>query len=32
MEATYDWQVGGVVIRLEVRAAWQHEFGDSSFA
>ncbi len=32
MKASYDWQVGGVVIRPEVRAAWQHEFGDSSFA
>ena len=32
MKASYDWQVGGVVVRPEVRAAWQHEFGDSSFA
>ena len=32
VKASYDRQVGGVVIRPEVRAAWQHEFGDSSFA
>ena len=32
MKASYDIQAGGVVIRPEVRAAWQHEFGDSSFA
>jgi len=32
MKASYDWKVGGVVIRPEVRAAWQHEFGDDSYA
>jgi outer membrane autotransporter protein len=32
LKASYDWRVGGVVIRPEVRAAWQHEFGDSSYA
>jgi autotransporter-associated beta strand protein len=26
--ATYDWHVGSVVISPEVRATWQHEFGD----
>jgi outer membrane autotransporter protein len=31
-KASYDWQVGGVVIRPEVRAAWQHEFGDVAYA
>ena len=32
MKASYDIHAGGVIIRPEVRAAWQHEFGDSSFA
>jgi outer membrane autotransporter protein len=32
LKASYDWKVGGVVIRPEVRAAWQHEFGDDSYA
>jgi len=32
MKASYDIQAGGVVIRPEVRVAWQHEFGDSEFA
>ena len=30
LKASYDWQVGGVVVRPEARAAWQHEFGDST--
>jgi len=29
---TYDWKIGGVVIRPELRAAWQHEFGDDRYA
>ena len=34
MKASYDFHplASGVIIRPEVRAAWQHEFGDSSFA
>ena len=32
LKASYDWQVGGVIVRPEARAAWQHEFGDSSYA
>ena len=32
LKASYDIQAGGVVIRPEVRASWQHEFGDSSYA
>ena len=32
LKASYDWKVGGVVIRPEVRAAWQHEFGDDRYA
>src|SRR5207244_3394494 len=38
MKASYDWKIGGVVVKPELRAAWQHEYGttasaiDSSFA
>jgi outer membrane autotransporter protein len=32
LKASYDWRVGGVVIKPEIRAAWQHEYGDSSYA
>ena len=34
VKASYDIHplASGVIIRPEVRAAWQHEFGDSSFA
>ncbi|MEP6667765.1 MAG: autotransporter domain-containing protein [Chthoniobacter sp.] len=31
MKAAYDWKVGGVVIRPEVRASWQHEYGDTAY-
>jgi outer membrane autotransporter protein len=27
-----DWRCGGAIIRPEVRAAWQHEFGDTASA
>jgi len=30
-KAAYDWKVGGVLVKPELRAAWQHEYGDSSF-
>ena len=30
-KAAYDWQVGGVTVRPEARAAWQHECGDSTY-
>jgi len=26
---SYDWQVGHVLVKPELRAAWQHEFGDT---
>jgi autotransporter-associated beta strand protein len=32
MKASYDLQLGGVIVRPEVRAAWQHEFDDAQFA
>ena len=30
-KASYDWKVGGVIIRPEIRAAWLHEYGDRSY-
>ena len=30
-KASYDWKVGGVLIKPEIRAAWQHDYGDSSY-
>ncbi|HEY3902175.1 MAG TPA: autotransporter domain-containing protein [Chthoniobacter sp.] len=32
MRATCDWKLGGVVIKPELRAAWQHEYGDNTYA
>ncbi len=31
-KASYDWKVGGIVIKPELRAAWQHEYGDAAYA
>jgi len=31
LRARYDWKVGGGIVRQEVRAAWQHEFGDTAY-
>jgi outer membrane autotransporter protein len=31
-KASYDWKVGGIVIQPELRAAWQHEYGDAAYA
>jgi len=31
-KASYDWKVGGLAIKPELRAAWQHEFADSTYA
>jgi outer membrane autotransporter protein len=28
-KASYDWHVGHILVRPELRAAWQHEFGDN---
>ncbi len=30
-KATYDWKIGGVLVKPELRAAWQHEYGDAGF-
>lgn len=36
LKMSYDWQLGsvleGVLIRPELRLAWQHEYGDASYA
>jgi outer membrane autotransporter protein len=29
---SYDWHVGHILVRPELRAAWQHEFGDSEYS
>ena len=31
-KASYDWKVGHVLIRPELRAAWQHEYGNSAYS
>ncbi|MEZ0254411.1 MAG: autotransporter outer membrane beta-barrel domain-containing protein, partial [Chthoniobacter sp.] len=31
IKASYDWKVGGVIVRPEFRAAWQHEYGDAAY-
>lgn len=31
MKATYDWKLGNVLVRPELRAAWQHEYGLSAY-
>ena len=32
MKASYDWQIGGAIVRPEMQVAWQHEFDDTAFA
>ena len=32
IKASYDWKIGGVIIRPELRASWQHEYGDSAYS
>ena len=32
MRASYDWKIGPVLFIPEVRAAWQHEFGDTDYS
>ena len=31
-KASYDWKCGGLIVRPELRASWQHEFGDDDYA
>jgi outer membrane autotransporter protein len=32
VKASYDWKMGGMVITPEIRAAWQHEYGQTQYA
>jgi outer membrane autotransporter protein len=32
MKASYEWKLGHVIIKPEISAAWQHEFGDQSYS
>jgi outer membrane autotransporter protein len=29
---SYDWHVGHILVRPEIRASWQHEFGDRDYS
>ena len=31
IKASFDWKIGKVIVRPEIRAAWQHEYGDNSY-
>jgi outer membrane autotransporter protein len=31
IKISYDWKLGGVMVRPELRASWQHEYGDQSY-
>jgi outer membrane autotransporter protein len=31
-KASWDWKTGGVPVRPELRASWQHEYGDTAYA
>ena len=32
LKVSYDWKVAGILIKPEIRAAWQHEYGDAIYA
>jgi outer membrane autotransporter protein len=32
IKASYDWKIGGVLVRPELRASWQHEYADSTYS
>ncbi|MBV8276810.1 MAG: autotransporter domain-containing protein [Verrucomicrobia bacterium] len=32
IKASYDWKIGGILVRPELRVAWQHEYGDSTYS
>jgi outer membrane autotransporter protein len=32
MKASYDWKVGSVLVRPELRVGWQHEYGTSAYS
>jgi outer membrane autotransporter protein len=31
IKASYDWKCGGIIFKPEIRAAWQHEYGDATY-
>ncbi len=31
-KASYDWHLGNILVRPELRVAWQHEFGDTEYS
>ncbi len=31
-KVSYDWKIGHLMVRPELRAAWQHEYGDATLA
>ncbi len=31
LKAAYEFQIGSIIVKPEIRAAWQHEFGDTAF-
>jgi uncharacterized protein with beta-barrel porin domain len=32
IKVSYDWKIGSTLIRPEIRASWQHEYGDSAYS
>ncbi|MEI9895027.1 MAG: autotransporter outer membrane beta-barrel domain-containing protein [Chthoniobacter sp.] len=32
IKASYEWKIRGILIKPELRAAWQHEYGDGAYA
>jgi outer membrane autotransporter protein len=32
VKVSYDWKIGSMLIRPEIRASWQHEYGDSTYS
>ena len=32
LKASYDWKIAGLLIKPEIRAAWQHEYGDAIYS
>ncbi len=32
IRASYDWEVGNVIVKPEIRVAWRHEYGDTTYS
>lgn len=32
VKVSYDWKIGSMLIRPEIRASWQHEYSDSAYS